>query len=202
MYFSFHILSHKLKICIYLYTLLISAHFFNDFQLVKSDHGRPNGSCGYVHGGVFLFVSFHMRQYLYVFGYFFVQAGREATCRRRKLQKVTGISRGSTTAGSLSRLLLCEIWVYRRLHDVKLHSFPSFRSFRLDLHWAGTFCPKSSNQHLGSLALKLDKVILIPIKNGYIGDKILVVDDELLIREVFTGHLTGQGYEVIRASSG
>ena len=53
-----------------------------------------------------------------------------------------------------------------------------------------------------ALALEFDKVILIPTKNGYIGDKILVVDDELLIREVFTGHLTGQGYEVIRASSG
>ena len=34
------------------------------------------------------------------------------------------------------------------------------------------------------------------------GDKILVVEDELLIREVLTEHLTGQGYEVIQASSG
>jgi CheY-like chemotaxis protein len=34
------------------------------------------------------------------------------------------------------------------------------------------------------------------------GDKILVVDDELLIREVLTEYLTGQGYEVIQASSG
>ena len=113
--------------------------FFMDFQLVKSDHGRPNGSCGYDHGGVYLFVSFHTRKYLCVFVYFFVQPGWETTCRRRKLQKVTRISRGSITAGSLSRLLLCEIWVYRRLHDVKLHSFPSFRLFHLALHLAGTF---------------------------------------------------------------
>jgi two-component system cell cycle response regulator len=34
------------------------------------------------------------------------------------------------------------------------------------------------------------------------GDKILVVDDELLIREVLTEHLTEQGYEVMQASSG
>ena len=34
------------------------------------------------------------------------------------------------------------------------------------------------------------------------GDKILVVDDELLIRNVLAEHLTGQGYEVIQASSG
>ena len=80
MYVSFYTLSHALKICLYLYTFLISAHFFTDFQLVKSDHGRPNGSCGYVRDGVFLFVSFHMRQYLCVFVYFLVQAGWEETC--------------------------------------------------------------------------------------------------------------------------
>ena len=34
------------------------------------------------------------------------------------------------------------------------------------------------------------------------GDKVLVVDDELLIREVLSEHLSGQGYEVIQASSG
>ena len=34
------------------------------------------------------------------------------------------------------------------------------------------------------------------------GDKVLVVDDELLIREVLSEHLKGQGYEVIQASSG
>lgn len=34
------------------------------------------------------------------------------------------------------------------------------------------------------------------------GDKILVVEDELLVREVLTEHLTGQGYEVTQASSG
>jgi len=87
-------------------------------------------------------------------------------------------------------------------HDVKLHSFRSFRSFRLALHWAGTFWPKSTNQQVRSLALKFDKVILIPTKDGSMGDKILVVDDELLIREVLTEYLTGQGYEVIQASSG
>jgi len=201
-YVSFYILSHTLKICLYLYTFLIFCPFFKDYQLIKSDHGRPDGSCGYDHGGVFLFVSFHMRQYLCLFVYFFVQAGWEATCRRRKPQKVTGISRGSISAGSLSRPLLYEIWVYRMLHDVKLHSFRSFRSFRLALHWAGTFWPKSTNQQVRSLALKFDKVILIPTKDGSMGDKILVVDDELLIREVLTEYLTGQGYEVIQASSG
>jgi len=34
------------------------------------------------------------------------------------------------------------------------------------------------------------------------GDKVLVVDDELLIREVLSEHLSGQGYEVIQASGG
>ena len=34
------------------------------------------------------------------------------------------------------------------------------------------------------------------------GDKVLVVDDELLIREVLSQHLSGQGYEVIQASGG
>ena len=34
------------------------------------------------------------------------------------------------------------------------------------------------------------------------GEKILVVDDELLIRNVLEEYLTGQGYEVIQASSG
>jgi CheY-like chemotaxis protein len=82
------------------------------------------------------------------------------------------------------------------LHDVELHSF------RLALHWAGTFWPKSTNQQLRSLALIFDKVILIPTKAGSMGDKILVVDDELLIRDVLTEHLTGQGYEVMQASSG
>lgn len=139
LYVSSYILSRAIKVCLFLYTFFISAHFFIDFQLVKSGHGRPDGSCGYDHGGVYLFVSFHTRKYLCVFVYFFVQPGWETTCRRRKLQKVTRISRGSITAGSLSRLLLCEIWVYRRLHDVKLHSFPSFRLFRLALHLAGTF---------------------------------------------------------------
>ena len=34
------------------------------------------------------------------------------------------------------------------------------------------------------------------------GDKILVVDDELEIREILDTFLTGEGYEVIQASSG
>ena len=33
-------------------------------------------------------------------------------------------------------------------------------------------------------------------------DKVLVVDDDLLIRNVLAEHLTGQGCEVIQASSG
>ena len=53
---------------------------------------------------------------------------------------------------------------------------------RFAIHWAKKYCLKAAINSLDHWLLRFEKLILRPTKDGSMGDKVLVVDDELLIR--------------------
>ena len=70
LYVSFYFLPHALKICLFLYTFLISAHLFQNFQSVKFDHAGQMGHVDTFMAGYFylyLFRCVNICVYLYTF---------------------------------------------------------------------------------------------------------------------------------------